>query len=148
MSNSIQSVGGRKRVYPRVSCITSDAVSKYQSVNHFDVKVSGLDYGEGCFIGTKAFLELLADIGRESNLGVMFSVSKAACQHIRSDDLAMRGAAIGFMSTMDEFLHFAVDRLGVREFAEARMADYERARRADLKETLEHNAEFLAELVG
>jgi hypothetical protein len=144
----------RKRLYENISCITVDADCgeyEFKGLSYFDVPQE--PYIHGCQTGTKLVFEMLKEAAHDDGLECLQKMLEASFKEIGApgDDIEVeskRGAAVGFICTLQEVFNFAASRLDFSEVFKNTFDCYE----SDLEEQLvsirtEH-AEMLAALAA
>lgn len=140
------------RVYPRISFVISkgnDPITGHRRIEYFAVPEAE-SYGEGCLNGARAALEVLSQMGSEegSNLcffPIMEALAKAMSAEKPSD--STRGAAVGFIGVLNEFIEkFATPEI-VCEFAKEQLGYYEQSALEELEVMKKRNTQMIANLM-
>jgi hypothetical protein len=143
------------RLYPGVSCVVA-AINPdgSETADHFYIE-GGLesDYLDGCSAGTRAAIEVLFDTARDGAdaIGLLDPIIKRAAKHLDSDSVGMRGAAIGFLSTIDAFVIWALERIplaDLAQFAKEEVGSDIRLRRQMFKDFQKEATDFLETVCG
>ena len=140
-----------ERVYPRISCVISkgnDPFTGRRRIDYFALPEAD-GYGEGCMNGTRAALEVLSQITSEEGgdlcfFPIMEALAKALSAENPSD--STRGAAVGFIGVLGEFIEKIATPEMVCEFAKEQLGHYEESARADLEAEKERNTKLIAAL--
>ena len=151
---SSQNTQARRRLYAGLSCITVDADSRpgeLDGLSYFDVPLE--DYETGSLTGARLVYELLrqgaVDECFDSFSGVLEeAVAELVAERGQPLTDSKRGAAVGFLETMNQVFNYAASRLdfapvfkGIFEAHEIGLAD-------DLADMRKTNAVILADLAG
>lgn len=138
---------GRKRVYSRLSFVTTGTSADDSEINYFDPPVRGHEsYGNGNLIGARCLIELLAFLTDEPSESLLRFIAEAATREIPARKGPRYAAGVGFLYGLEAFIEHALNTVDWKDFATDHLESYAEAARDEAAHVERTNSRFLAEL--
>lgn len=137
----------RKRMCPLVSCVT---IGPAHDTEYFDVRAN--EFSAGQIDGARAALEVLYQCRADMEASLLLRVLGRTNELMRQTTACpvgdRRGAAVGFHWVIDQLLMFAIENIGLDDFAAKELREHEKLLKDELKTLQGENASFLAKLAA